>query len=82
MWAQQTTPDTLWQFGLAGVVLLMVLGFTTKFVLTVYNDQKARAERAEEKLAEQNKLIQGELFTQLSRATEAVADVLAERRQR
>lgn len=61
--------ENLVQYGVLGVLCAILL----PFAYGAYKDQKNRADRLEEELREQNKLIQDKLVTELTRATEALA---------
>lgn len=76
-----TTPpgaDGWWQYGALGsVALLAVYAVKVMFARQVQFHERdiARADKAEEALAELNKLIRDQLVVQLTRATDAIGRV-------
>lgn len=66
------------QYGALGALVALLL----PFAYGAYRDQRDRANRLENELREQNRVIQDKLVTELARATQAIADVIAERRRR
>lgn len=73
------------QYGAIGLLALIALYAVNKLFarqVTAHDKDIARADRLEAELREQNRLIQDKLVVELTRATEAIADVLAAQQQR
>lgn len=83
--AQAAPEQSLLQYGALGVLaLLAIVAVRVLFreQTKAHDRDRARADRLEEALHKQNELIQERLVVTLTRATEAIADFLDERRPR
>lgn len=77
-------PSNFLQFGAIGLLALIALFAVNKLFarqVAAHDKDIARADRLEAELREQNRLIQDKLVVELTRATEAIADVLAATQQ-